>query len=76
MPPEAKEFIQQIKLDHELHTCPDCGYTDGFHVSFEKAESTKNWHIILICPQCHARYQTEWKVNLGNEMIKSMGARE
>jgi transcription elongation factor Elf1 len=73
MPPEAKEFIQQIKLDHELHTCPDCGYTDGFHVSFKKVKSSKKWHVVLICPQCHARYQTEWKASLDNEVLKLNG---
>ena len=66
MPPGTKESAEQIKLGDELHTCPGCGYTDGFHVSFKKAKSSKNWHVVLICPQCHARYQIDWNVKPGN----------
>ena len=66
MPARSKDTAQQITLDHELHICPACGYTDGFHVSFKKAKSSKGWNVILICPQCHKKYQIDWNVDLGN----------
>jgi uncharacterized protein YbaR (Trm112 family) len=63
MPARSKDPIQQITLEKELHICPACGYTDGFHVSFKKAKSSKGWNVILICPQCHAKYQIDWEIN-------------
>ena len=63
---EDKKPVVQVKPKDELHTCPGCGYSDGFHVSFKKAKSSKSWNVILICPQCHKKYQIDWNVNLGN----------
>ncbi|MGQ3685253.1 MAG: hypothetical protein ACUBOA_09670 [Candidatus Loosdrechtia sp.] len=52
-----------IKIDKEIHICPQCGYSDGFHTSFVRM--IKNTcKIILICPSCHARYDPDWVVEI------------
>lgn len=66
MSPEDIKPAALIKPDQELHVCPACGYTDGFHVSFKKSQRRTRWYVILICPQCHARYQINWHVALGD----------
>ncbi len=64
MPMGAKEAIEWIKPAEELYTCPGCGYTDGFHVSFQQDAASGQWEIVLICPQCHRRYRMGWKISL------------
>ncbi|MEB2309830.1 MAG: hypothetical protein OZ917_11080 [Candidatus Brocadiaceae bacterium] len=51
-----------IKIEQELHTCPNCGYKDGFHMSFVRV-TKETCRIILICPSCHARYDPDWTVD-------------
>ena len=51
---------QKLKLEGTVDTCPVCGYTDGWHVSFKVEGDLKR--IILICPQCHSRFDPEWKI--------------
>jgi transcription elongation factor Elf1 len=51
--------IQKIKLKDEFRKCPSCNYEYGFHVSFLKNNDNK-YEIILICPNCGARYNIEW----------------
>ncbi|TVL98956.1 MAG: hypothetical protein CV087_19905 [Candidatus Brocadia sp. WS118] len=69
--PQIKEQLHEnkipkpvsIKIEQELHKCPNCGYEDGFHTSFVRtAEETCK--IILICPGCHARYDPDWTVEV------------
>jgi RNA polymerase subunit RPABC4/transcription elongation factor Spt4 len=57
--------IQKIKIEEKTDTCPVCGYTDGFHVSFQKL--TSKTKIILICPDCHARFDPEWEITISSE---------
>jgi hypothetical protein len=52
-----------IAIGTELHVCPNCGYEDGFHASFERL-TEKTCKIILICPQCHSRYDPDWTVEV------------
>ncbi len=54
------EKIHVLKLEGTVDTCPVCGYTDGWHVSFKVGEGVTN--IILICPQCHSRFNPEWEI--------------
>jgi len=49
---------EKLELSGTVDTCPVCGYTDGFHVSFEVNNGSKN--IKLICPQCHSRFNPNW----------------
>ncbi len=53
--------IQRLKLEGMVDTCPVCGYTDGFHVSFKVEKDLKA--IILICPQCHSRFDPSWDLS-------------
>lgn len=54
--------IKDLEIKGTVDTCPVCGYTDGFHVSF-KVENGKT-RIILICPDCHSRFNPDWKIDL------------
>jgi len=70
--PGIKE-ITSLKVENELHTCPDCGYERGFHTSFVSVRATKDTpvrstrevlRVILICPECGARYDVGWRVSV------------
>ncbi|GBE17862.1 hypothetical protein BMS3Abin16_00450 [archaeon BMS3Abin16] len=52
------EEIQRMRLEGTVDTCPVCGYTDGPHIIFK--DSAKM--IILICPQCHSRFDPDWNL--------------
>ena len=45
-----------------VDTCPVCGYTDGFHVSFNKKDDQVG--IVLICPNCHQRLRSGWNIRV------------
>jgi hypothetical protein len=64
--------IKNIKIEDELRICPACGYELGFHTSFLKLNAGKDspvkstrevYHVILICPECGARYDVGWRVS-------------
>lgn len=68
--PDLKE-ITRLPVENELHTCPDCGYVRGFHTSFvtpgpdrdTPVKSTREvLRVILICPECGARYDVGWQI--------------
>ncbi|MEW6426554.1 MAG: hypothetical protein AB1568_00825 [Thermodesulfobacteriota bacterium] len=50
-----------LKLEGILYRCPVCDYRDGFHVSFAFEKKEKG-RIVLICPNCHGRFRTDWLV--------------
>ncbi|MFQ5800140.1 MAG: hypothetical protein ACE5HH_00270 [Candidatus Hydrothermarchaeales archaeon] len=54
-----KKEIQKLRIEGTVDTCPVCGYTDGFHLSFAAGATKK---IILICPQCHSRFDPDWQL--------------
>ncbi len=56
----VSEDIMEVSPENEFRVCPSCGYEYGFHVSFLRDEG--KYRIILICPQCGARYYTGWNV--------------
>jgi hypothetical protein len=64
--------ITMHKMGDELHVCPACGYTLGFHTSFIRASAAKDnpikstkevYRVILICPECGARYDVGWRIS-------------
>lgn len=57
---KASEEIAKIKLEEEFRICPKCGYELGFHSSFQRDEN--GYKIILICPECGARYDVGWRM--------------
>ncbi len=63
------EEIQTIKAGNELHVCLNCGYDRGFHTSFIRVNTGKDkpvkptpglYRVVLICPECGARYDVGW----------------
>lgn len=64
--------ITFLTVEDELHICPACGYDHGFHTSFLNSNAVKDNHIkstrevyrvILICPECGARYDVGWRIS-------------
>lgn len=51
----------RINLNEEFRVCPQCGYELGFHSSFLRSE--EGYRIILICPNCGARYDVGWRMS-------------
>lgn len=62
---EVGNEIKKLDIKGITDTCPDCRYTDGFHISF-KVTGNKN-EIILICPNCHSRFNPEWEKKISQE---------
>jgi hypothetical protein len=68
--------IRCIKVEGEFRVCLNCGYDRGFHSSYlnlaagkpDPVKSTsKLYRIILICPNCGARYDVGLKVTFTEE---------
>lgn len=77
--PDLKE-ITSLPAGHELHTCPACGYTLGFHTSFVSAGTgwdtsvrspPEMYLVVLICPECGARYDVGWRIPLSGSGSRS-----
>jgi hypothetical protein len=76
--------ITTIRAGGEFHICPACGYELGFHTSFICANADKEnpvkstrevYRVILICPECGARYDVGWRVTFPepeNKVVKAM----
>ncbi len=62
----AENKAGTIKPEGEIYTCPTCGYTDGFHVSFRAGENNRKAEVFLICPNCHSRFRLGWHVDLSS----------
>jgi predicted RNA-binding Zn-ribbon protein involved in translation (DUF1610 family) len=50
---------QPIEVTDELHSCPECGYEQGFHVAFVRVGDGRQLRIDLICPSCATRYNLD-----------------
>ncbi len=64
--------ITTVKASGEFRVCPSCGYELGFHTSFLGTNADKDnpvkstrevYRVILICPECGARYDVGWRVS-------------
>ena len=60
----SRDETREIKPEGEIYTCPDCGYTDGFHISFKVGSNPGKADIYLICPSCHGRFRIGWQADL------------
>jgi len=81
----VKNEITVTNIDEEFRICPACGYEYGFHTSFLRVDSGKNspvkstrevYRVILICPECGARYDVGWRVSftgLEQQIIRTSG---
>lgn len=57
---KASAEITAVPMKEEFRVCPQCGYDLGFHSSFLGDGS--GYRIILICPECGARYDVGWRM--------------
>ena len=48
--------IEDLSIGEQLRVCPGCGYLRGFHLSLGQTSSRKGYKIIVVCPNCGARY--------------------
>ena len=51
--------VHTINLGDGLTVCPECGYTNGFHVTFVRQDDN-NVKIVLVCPSCSAKFEIGW----------------
>ncbi len=56
--------MKYIQPEGSISACPACGYQDGFHVSFNFENNSREGQIILICPACHQRFDIGWPVSV------------
>jgi hypothetical protein len=64
MEAKANDEVIAIEPEGNFRKCPVCRYNDGFHVSFQMEDGSKQGKIILICPNCHQQFQMGWKVRI------------
>jgi hypothetical protein len=55
--------IKPATIGDEFRICPSCGYNRGFQVSFLR-KAPDRFAIVLICPECGARYSPDWNVGI------------
>ena len=64
------------KIEGEFRVCPNCGYERGFHTSYldlaagkpvPVKTTSKLYRVILICPNCGARFDVGLKATFTEE---------
>ena len=58
---------KQLQVAEWQHTCPECGYENGFHVSFHRVAADREGRdttVWLICPSCSARFDLGLRTRL------------
>ncbi|MCX6639703.1 MAG: hypothetical protein NTW14_04375 [bacterium] len=61
----VSETIKKIEVKDEFRVCPVCGHDSGFSVSLQHLPALRA-RIILICPECGARFDVDWTIDLQN----------
>ena len=59
--------VKQLEVSNWQRACPECGYENGFHVSFRRTtqhEQDGNIAALLICPSCSTVFDVGLKVRL------------
>jgi len=51
--------IKRVDVTDEFRACEACGYERGFHISLGRRDGKDALRIILICPNCGARYDIQ-----------------
>jgi transcription elongation factor Elf1 len=67
---KVSEKIKDVKLEKEFRVCPSCGYEMGFHISFLRNKNTKDYKIVVLCPNCGARFDIGWELPTQLKVIK------
>ena len=60
---------RSLEVPNSQRECPECGYQNGFHVSFHRTppdERGNDVQIRLICPSCSAVYDIGLKARLSH----------
>lgn len=57
--------IVHVAISDEFKQCQKCGYDRGFHTSLVRlAAGRQHFRVLLICPECGARYDVRWVTEL------------
>jgi len=62
--------VRHLAATNWQHTCPDCGYENGFHVSFRHVTPDpqgNNTAVWFICPSCSALFDIGLRVRIQQE---------
>jgi len=60
--------VRQLDVTNWQRACPECGYQNGFHVSFHRTEPDEDGNdveILLICPSCSVVFDAGFRTRLG-----------
>ena len=58
---------RKLEVNNWLRECPECGYQNGFHVTFHRTAADARGNDVsvrLICPSCSAVYEVGLKLRL------------
>ncbi len=61
---KVSAVISRVEVEDDFRTCAGCGYARGFHVSFIPRQDRNSLVVILVCPNCGARFdigQVVWR---------------
>jgi hypothetical protein len=53
---ERVKEIVQVEVKEEFRICPTCRYERGFHVTLIPVGNEGSLRMILLCPNCGARF--------------------
>lgn len=59
----VSEKIKTVQVQDEFRVCPVCGQDMGFNTSIVRNSETPV-RVILICPECGARFDIGWELSL------------
>lgn len=75
--------IIAVTVKDEFRVCPNCGYDRGFHSTLVSRSPNADgltrftkvlYRVVLVCPECGARYDVGWRVSLVEQEIQFVTA--
>ena len=75
--------IIAVTVKDEFRVCPKCGYERGFHSTLVSRNPNADgltrftkvlYRVVLVCPECGARYDVGWRVSLIEQEIQFVTA--
>ena len=53
---ETIKEIVAVEVKNEFRICPTCSYERGFHITLIPEGNGRSLRMILLCPNCGARF--------------------
>ena len=54
--------VRRVDVGEEFRVCPECGYENGFHVTFRPAGQGDSMDWLFVCPNCSSQFDLGLKV--------------